>query len=306
MVSETAGILEAADVQAEKTDSAAAETSAEVKTAKKKQGTWVKIKGKYYWQYADGTIRRKAGTFSAKGNTYCTYRDGSRVESVYRKIKGRYYYFKANGKVYKPQKAQFRRLGGKTCYFYTDGHVAAGRTKIGSKYYYFDAKGALQTNQKMVQIKNNYYSTDAKGVMTKIPVVKAKCQIAARDFINRHSDSSQLNAGRLRSCFNYLLGYMQYRHFDMEYSYSVIDKKNGIYELALYTFQSASLQGNCHNFASCFAVIAKELGYSPTMVTMKGDHSFVMIGGGYYDNMYGGLFGAASRPAYSVYKSVTL
>lgn len=291
---------------AETGSAAAAETSESAQPAEIKAGSWVKIKGKYYWQFTDGTLRKKSGIFSVKGKIYCTNKDGSRAESVYRRIKGKYYFFRANGKMYRPKAARFRKLGGKTCYFYTDGHVATGRTKIGSKYYYFDDRGALQTNQSVIQLNDKYYNTDADGVMTRISETKAKCRTAAWNFINSHSDSSQPNAKRLRSCFNYLLGYMQYRHFSMDYSYSVIDKKNGIYELALYTFESSQLQGNCHNFAACFAVIAKELGYSPTMVTMKGDHSFVIINGGYYDNMYGGLYGASSRPAYSVYKKVTL
>ena len=60
------------------------------------------------------------------------------------------------------------------------------------------------------------------------------------------------------------------------------------------------LTGNCYGIASCVAAIAKELGYQPYVITIPDGHSFVMINGLYYDNMYGTLFGAASRPAYTV------
>lgn len=48
------------------------------------------------------------------------------------------------------------------------------------------------------------------------------------------------------------------------------------------------------------AAIAKELGYEPYVITIPDGHSFVMINGLYYDNMYGTLFGAATRPAYTI------
>ena len=44
--------------------------------------------------------------------------------------------------------------------------------------------------------------------------------------------------------------------------------------------------------------VIKELGYQPYVITLAEGHSFVMINGRYYDNMYGALFDAASRPSY--------
>lgn len=60
------------------------------------------------------------------------------------------------------------------------------------------------------------------------------------------------------------------------------------------------LTGNCYGIASSVAAIAKELGYEPYVITIPDGHSFVTINGLYYDNMYGTLFGAATRPAYTV------
>ena len=60
------------------------------------------------------------------------------------------------------------------------------------------------------------------------------------------------------------------------------------------------LTGNCYGIASSVAAIAKELGYEPYVITIPDGHSFVMINGLYYDNMYGTLFGAATRPAFTI------
>ena len=50
--------------------------------------------------------------------------------------------------------------------------------------------------------------------------------------------------------------------------------------------------------SNAVAAVAKELGYQPYVITLAEGHSFVMINGRYYDNMYGALFDAASRPSY--------
>ena len=75
--------------------------------------------------------------------------------------------------------------------------------------------------------------------------------------------------------------------------------KDWVYKYALQMFQNG-LTGNCYGIASSVAAIAKELGYEPYVITIPDGHSFVMINGLYYDNMYGTLFGAYTRPAYTI------
>lgn len=75
--------------------------------------------------------------------------------------------------------------------------------------------------------------------------------------------------------------------------------KDWVYKYSLQMFQNG-LTGNCYGIASSVAAIAKELGYEPYVITIPDGHSFVMINGLYYDNMYGTLFGAATRPAYTI------
>lgn len=40
------------------------------------------------------------------------------------------------------------------------------------------------------------------------------------------------------------------------------------------------------------------------VITIPEGHGFVMIDGRYYDNMYGGLFNAATCPAYYVLQKI--
>lgn len=266
---------------------------------------WVQKGKSYYWRTADGSIRKKAGVLDVGHDRYYLDKNGARVSDCFKKIQGKYYYFQKNGKMFRPAKETFRTIAKKKYYFYTDGHAATGRVKIGKSYYYFDSKGILQKNVNAVKVGKYYYNVNEKGITVKISNKKAQCEIAAQKFIKKHSRSSQTNAQKFRSCFYYLLGYMRYSpgYFRTSSDYKIIDKKEGAYELALSTFNSPNLRGNCHRFACCVAAIAKELGYKkPTVIATTGDHSFVIINGKYYDNMYGGLFGAGSRPSYRVYK----
>lgn len=269
------------------------------------QEGWVKKGKSYYWRNADGSIRKKSGIFDVGRARYYLNKNGSRLSGSFKKIQGKYYYFQSNGKMFRPDKKTFRTVSKKRYYFYTDGHVATGRVKIGKSYYYFNTRGRLQKNVNAVKIGKFYYNVNEKGITVKISNKKAKCEIAAQKFIKKHTRSSQTKAQKFRSCFYYLLGNMRYTpgYFRTSSDYKIIAKKEGAYELALSTFNSPNLRGNCHRFACCVAAIAKELGYKkPTVIATTGDHSFVIINGGYYDNMYGGLFGARSRPSYRVYK----
>lgn len=278
----------------------------ETETETQTQAGWIRKKGRYYWQNEDGTRRTEAGFFDVGSKRYYITAKGYRQEKGFRKISRKYYYFRKNGTMLWPSKNGFRKLDGETYYFYKqDGHIATGRTKIGKKYYYFDAKGRLQTNVSVVKAGGKYYGVNKKGVMTKVSKTKVQCVLAARKFIQKHSPASQTNEQRFRTCFRYLMAHMRYipDFYSVSGDYRIIDKKDGIYELALSTFNSPVLQGNCHRFASCVAAIARELGYHPIVINTEGDHSFVLIDGKYYDNMYGGLFGADSRPGtYVVHK----
>lgn len=287
---------------------AQATSKASVQAEKKKstKAGWVLKKGKYYWKNADGTLRKKKGWFDAGSKRYYTEKSGARV-SGFKKIGGKYYWFNKKGVLYKPSKAVYKKISGAKYYFYKDGHCATGITKIGKYQYYFSKDGRLQTNKASVKVNGGAYRTDETGRLIKLSSAQVTCSAEARKFISKHSSSGQSNAQKFRSCFNYLLAYMRYipDYFSVKGDYAILAKEDGVYQMANQTFQSPVLRGNCHRFACCVAAVAKELGYEPYVVVTTGDHSFCMIDGKYYDNMFGGLFGAGSRPqSYQVYKKV--
>ena len=104
------------------------------------------------------------------------------------------------------------------------------------------------------------------------------------------------NYQKLRACFNYIIAYNRFVG-NMDPSPAEFRSRRWVYKYALQMFQNG-LTGNCYGIASSVAAVAKELGYQPYVITLAEGHSFVMINGRYYDNMYGALFNAASRPAY--------
>lgn len=104
------------------------------------------------------------------------------------------------------------------------------------------------------------------------------------------------NRQKLRACFNYIIGYNRFVG-SMDPTPAEFKSRRWVYKYAVQMFENG-LTGNCYGMASAVAAVAKELGYQPYVITLAEGHSFVMINGRYYDNMYGALFDAASRPSY--------
>lgn len=283
------------------------ETENQEETQPKVQPGWVKKSGQYYWRNEDNTIRRQKGWFDAGGKRYYLNKRGARISSIFKKIDEKYYWFNKKGVLYQPRKAGYKTIAGAKYYFYKDGHCATGVVKIGKFRYYFSSKGKLQTNKYGIKLGGKYYSTDKKGKLTKLSAAQVTCRKEAGKFIKKHSSASQTKAQKFRACFNYMKAYMKYvpGYFPTSRDYAILNRADGVYQMANQMFRSPVLWGNCHRFACCLAAVAKELGYEPYVIVTEGDHSFCMIDGKYYDNMYGGLFGAASRPeSYTVYKKV--
>ncbi len=221
------------------------------------------------------------------------------------KKKGKYYAATEDKKVYLPKKEGIKKIGRYKYYVCKNGELATSRVKFKGKNYYFNKKARLHGDIRPIEIDGKYYNVNAKGVMKKISKKHAKVETAAQNFINKHTNKSSSNSEKFRTCFYYMVGNMRYspNYFKMRADYKILDQKNGGYELALQMFESPVLRGDCHRFANCVAAVAKELGYNPTVIDTKGDHSFVIIDGKYYDNS-GALFGAPSRNPYTVYKKI--
>ncbi len=99
---------------------------------------------------------------------------------------------------------------------------------------------------------------------------------------------------KLRACFNYT---MTCRFVGAKYPANYKNLKKGWYYttgLDIMTTRS----GNCYGYASMFAILAKEVGYTPYIIEAYisdgGEHCFVKIDGRYYDNM-GNRFGTGPQ-----------
>lgn len=236
---------------------------------KRVTSTWKTVNGKHYW-FKSNTVAAHDGPYKVRGVFYVFNEKAQRVEPgktavvTVNKVK---YLVNARGRAL----TGWRELNGKMYYADKRGKCAAGTTVEGIKF----NKNGYATNMTQVQ-----------------------CKFAARSFITQHSNAGASNYEKFRSCFRYIMAYTNFVGY-MDPTPQEFKTKNWVYKYALQMFRTG-LTGNCYGIASCVAAIAKELGYQPYVITIPDGHSFVMINGLYYDNMYGTLFGAASRPAYTV------
>ena len=244
------------------------------------------------------------------GNTYCYYVNGKVVKNTWKKVKGKYYWLKANGKAavnghYKvkgvyyvfdknacrlsPGKNAVVKVNGQNYFVDAKGRAVKGWNELNNKMYYVYANGKCASSTVVEGIKFDKYGVAAD-------LTQARCKLAAKTFIELHTTSKMSNYTKFRTCFRYI---MAYTRFSPRKSPSKEEFKttSWVYKYALDMFQT-NLTGNCYGISSCVAAIAKELGYTPYVVTITDDHSFVTINGLYYDNMYGTLFGASTRPYY--------
>ncbi len=106
------------------------------------------------------------------------------------------------------------------------------------------------------------------------------------------TNSGMTETQKLRACFNYT---MSCGFVGRSYPDGWPNLKTGWYYKTGYTMMT-SRRGNCYGYASMFALLARELGYSPTIVDARipGEHCFVKINGKAYDNM-GNRFGTAAQ-----------
>ena len=230
---------------------------------------WKKVKGKYYWLKANG-VAAHDGHYNVNGVYYVFDKNAQRMSPGKKsivKVSGRRYLVDAEGRAV----TGWNELNGKMYYAYRSGRCAADKTVGGIR---FNKKG---------------YASN---------LTQARCKLAAREFIARHSDAGMSNYDKFYSCFRYLMAYTNFGGY-MDPTPEEFRTKDWVYKYSLQMFQNG-LTGNCYGIAGCVAAVAKELGYEPYVITIPEGHSFVMINGLYYDNMYGTLFGADTRPAYTV------
>ena len=238
------------------------------------KNAWKRINNRYYWFKGNG-YAVQSGTFKIK-NTYYVFDEKARrlapKKSSVQKVKNNRYFVTSKGT---PVSVGWHEYNGKMYYVYRDGKCAANRTVGGIRF----TKDGYASNMDQV-----------------------KCKLAAKKFIAQHTTANMTKEQKLRACFNYIVGYNRFVG-NMSPTKEEFQTTTWVYKYGLQMFQNG-LTGNCYGISSSFAAVAKELGYQPYVITIPEGHGFVMIDGRYYDNMYGGLFNAATRPAYYVLQKI--
>ena len=235
----------------------------------------------------------QSGWFTENKKTYYRKSNGQLAKG-WTTISGKTYYFgKSKGQLY----TGWATIGGNKYYLGTDGARRTGWQTIGENKYYFNSKGVLIKNKTSYKIKGKEYEINSEGVAIQVSALKAECLRKAKKFIEKHTTANMSNAQKFRTCFNYLMGYTDFKPWiyptDAEFKTQLWP-----YQSAVYMFDN-NLSGSCYGVASAVAACAKVLGYEPYVIATTGDHGFVMIDGLYYDNM-GPLFGASTHFVYSV------
>lgn len=142
---------------------------------------WKKINGKYYWFKSNGVAAH----------------DG------YYKVKGVYYVFDKYARRVAPGKKAVVKVNGVKYFVDAKGRAVAGWNELNGKMYYVYKNGKCATNETVGGIKfnKNGYASN---------LTQARCKLAARNFIARHSNANASNYEKFRSCFYYIMAYTNF------------------------------------------------------------------------------------------------
>ena len=219
-------------------------------------------------------------------------------------IRGKRYYFTSSGKAavgwvrYRGNKYYFDSLGrgvkglaaiGKYQYFFADsGVMQSGWQYFGKKKAYFYLKtGRMAVNRTIQGTKINKKGYAKAG---RTELARQEALEKAEKLLDSITSPGMSKSQKLRAAFDYMssrsnLTYVTWRSFqaykgwEYDYAIEIYDRRGG----------------NCYNFASGFAMLAKVIGYEPYVVRgrVRGSrdgaadgltrHACVSIDGLYYD-----------------------
>ena len=121
------------------------------------EGSWKKIKGKWYYYSANG--KPVKGWLTYKNKQYYLSSSG-RMVTGWKKIKGSWYYFNQDGVM----KTGWLKLSGRRFYLQQDGKMKTGWVRSGKKMYYLCAEGSAVTGWQTISGEKYYFKEN--GAMT--------------------------------------------------------------------------------------------------------------------------------------------
>lgn len=142
---------------------------------------WKKINGKYYWFKSNGVAAH----------------DG------HYKIKGVFYLFNKNAQRIIPGKKSIVKVNGVKYFVDAKGRPVTGWNEFNGRMYYVHKNGKCATNETIggIRFNKNGYASN---------LTQARCKLAARNFIARHSNANASNYEKFRSCFYYIMAYTNF------------------------------------------------------------------------------------------------
>lgn len=263
---------------------------------------WVTTGGKTYYYLSDGT--KATGLTAIEGDTYWFSAAGVMARDALKTVKGARYYFKANGKaavgsckvkgnyyvfdaggkLARGAATHIVVVNGRAYRAKKGGRAASGWVSSGSKLYYFTKRGISKANVTYQGI-----TFKASGVAKNN--VHAKLKRTCMSLVAKLTTGKMSKRQKLRAVYNYVM-------FKLRWTPSAYPSKELLAKRTWWRTHAyntlTSKRTNCYGYASCFAALAFELGYSPTICRMAKDHCYVLIAGKAYDNM-SSRFGTAPQ-----------
>lgn len=150
----------------------------------------------------------------------------------------------------------------------------------------------VYTVQSYSSLGNVYGSYDQKGVSVKMGsssgITDEQLRKKAREIIASITTPEMTQRQKLVKCWNYARG-------GAFHIWAFPDKSQKGWKYRCAWDILTTRAGNCYGCANGFAALARELGYTPYVIEIPSVHCFVLIDGGYWDNM-GNKMGVPNRP----------
>lgn len=234
---------------------------------------WKNVKGRFYYFSANGTA--KTGLNNVSGNKFYFSCTGV-LQTGWKKVSGKIYYFDKRGALGKRGCGYrgFKKIGKGKYYFNKNYVLKTGIQKIGKNNYFLSPKGTIgQGYGKMKtgwqKYKGNYYFAKSNGILIKnvsyngyefdkncaLTDESANVRKNVLKTVKEKTKNIKSKQGKLYSLYQYVCTSNSYQRLPLGMS-------EAYYANNMFTYH----KGNCYAYASQFAFLAREIGYSVKVV----------------------------------------
>lgn len=237
------------------------------------QTGWKNVNNKIYYFSTNGVAKTGLNNFSTK--KYYFSRTGV-LQTGWKKINGKIYYFEKNGSFGKRGCGikGFKKLGKKIYYFNKNSVLKTGVQKIGKNYYFLSPKGTIggdygKMKKGWQKYKGKYYFAKSNGILIKngsyngyefdkncaLTDESANVRKNVEKIVKEKTKNIKSKQGKLYALYNYVCASNSYQRLPL-------DMSEAYYANNMFTYH----KGNCYAYASQFAFLAREIGYSVKVI----------------------------------------